>query len=71
VSIELSGTVEEQLRNLATRQGRDVAALVEDAVRLYLEAVAINDLELSDVAEAQAALLGELPGVSAWKADEV
>jgi predicted transcriptional regulator len=71
VSIELSGSVEEQLRNLAARQGRDVAALVEDAVRQYLEAAAITDLEPSEVAEAQAALLGELPGVPAWKADEV
>jgi predicted DNA-binding protein len=70
VSIELPGTVEEQLRNLAARQGRDVAALVEDAVRQYLEAAAITDLEASEVAEAQAALLGELPGLPAWKADE-
>ncbi len=70
MSIELSGNVEVQLRNLAARQGRDVTALVEDAIRQYLEAAAITDIEPSDVADAQAALLGELPDLSAWKADE-
>ena len=70
MSIELPATVEQQLRNLAARQGRDVSALVEDAVRQYLEATAITDLEASEVAEAQAALAGELPGLPAWKADE-
>jgi predicted transcriptional regulator len=69
VSIELSRSVEEQLRNLAARQGRDISALVEDAVRQYLEAAAITDVEPSEVAEAQAALLGELPDVPVWKAD--
>ena len=70
VSIELSSSVEEQLRNLAARQGRDVSALVEDAVRQYLEAAAITDVEPSEVAEAQAALLSELPGLPVWKADK-
>ena len=70
VSIELPGSVEEQLRNLAARQGRDVRALVEDAIRQYLEAAAISDLGADDVAEAQAALLGELPHVPDWKAGD-
>ena len=70
VSIELSSSIEEQLRNLAARQGRDVSALVEDAVRQYLEAAAITDVEPSEVAEAQAALLRELPDVPVWKADK-
>jgi hypothetical protein len=34
----------------------------------YLEATAITDLDASDVAEAQAALLGELPHMPDWKA---
>ena len=34
--------------------------LVEEAVREYLESAAITDLEPTQVAEAQAALLGEL-----------
>jgi predicted transcriptional regulator len=70
VSIELSSSVEEQLRNLAARQGRDVSALVEDAIRQYLETAAITDVEPSEVAEAQAALLGELPNLPVWKADK-
>lgn len=70
MSVELPVTVEEQLRTLAARQGRDVGALVEDAVRQYLESAAITDLEATQVAEAQAVLLGELSDVSAWKADE-
>lgn len=70
MSIELPGSVEEQLRNLAAKQGRDVRTLVEEAVRQYLESAAITDLDATQVAEAQAALLGELPDMSDWKADD-
>jgi predicted transcriptional regulator len=70
MSIELSSSVEEQLRNLAAKQGRDVRALVEEAVRQYLESAAITDLEPTQVAETQASLLGELPDVSDWKVDD-
>lgn len=71
MSIDLPGSVEEQLRTLAARQGRDVRALVEEAIRQYLEATAITDLDANDVAEAQAALLGELPHLPDWKAGDV
>ena len=70
MSIELSSSVEEQLRNLAAKQGRDVCTLVEEALRQYLEFAAITDLEPTQAAEAQAALLSELPDVSDWKADD-
>ena len=70
MSIELPGSVEEQLRNLAAKQGRDVCALVEEAIRQYLETAAITDLESAQVAETQTKLLGELPQVANWKADE-
>lgn len=70
MSIELPGSVEEQLRTLAARQGRDVRALVEEAIRQYLEAAAITDLDENDVAEAQGALLGELPNIPNWKASD-
>ena len=70
VSIKLPGSVEEQLRSLAAKQGRDVRALVEEAIRQYLEAAAITDLDATRVAEAQVALLDELPPVSDWKADD-
>jgi predicted transcriptional regulator len=65
MSIELPGSVEEQLRKLAAKQGRDVCALVEEAIRQYLEASAITDLDATQAAETQAALLGELPHVTA------
>ena len=70
MSIELPGSVEEQLRTLAERQGRDVRALVEEAIRQYLEAAAISDLGATDVADTQAALVGELPRIPDWKAGE-
>lgn len=70
MTIELPAIVEEQLRHLAAKQGRDVRALIEDALRQYLESAAITDLDATQVAEAQAALLGELPKISDWKAND-
>ncbi|HEX3557248.1 MAG TPA: hypothetical protein VIA62_28815 [Thermoanaerobaculia bacterium] len=67
MTIELPGNVEEPLRILAARQNRDIGALVEEAVRQYLEAEAITDLDTSEVAEAQLALAGELRGTAPWK----
>ncbi len=67
MTVELTGSVETQLRDLASKQGRNVSALVEDAVREYLAATAITDLEPSEVAEAQVALMGELAELSEWK----
>jgi hypothetical protein len=60
ITVELPRTVEEELRALAVRQGRDVVRLVEDAVRDYLEAAAITDVDEAAVAEVQAKLVGEL-----------
>ncbi len=68
MSIELPIGVEEQLRILAATQGRNVVALVEEAVRQYIEAAAITDVEADEVANAQAALIAELPNISDWKA---
>ena len=68
MSIELPIGVEEQLRGLAATQGRDVVELVEEAVRQYLEAIAITDVAADEVADAQAALIAELPKISDWKA---
>jgi len=65
--IELPASVEEQLRDLADKQGRNVHVLVEEAIRQYLEALAITDLDVVDIAEAQVALVRELPDVPAWK----
>jgi predicted transcriptional regulator len=70
VTIELPGNIEEELRSLAAKQGRDVRAVVEEAVRQYLESLAISDLDTIQVAETQTALIGELRGMSKWKADD-
>jgi hypothetical protein len=59
--------VEERLRDLAAKQGRDVGVLVEDAVRDYLEAAAITDLGPADAAETQIALISELRDIAEWK----
>jgi predicted transcriptional regulator len=67
MSIELPVRVEGQLRTLAARQGRDVGVLVEEAVRQYLEAAAITDVDAGEVAETQDALLAELSDISDWK----
>jgi hypothetical protein len=56
--IELSGRVEEQLQDLAGRQGRDVESLVDEAVREYLIASAITDLDAEEVAATLEALVG-------------
>ena len=66
MTIELTGNVEEQLRDLAGRQGRDVDVLVEEAVREYIEAAAITDLDSAEIAETQVALMSELREVPGW-----
>ncbi len=68
MSIELPGSIEEQLRSLAAKQGRDVRTLVEEAIRQYLEAAAITDLDTRDIAETQTTLLAELRDIPDWKA---
>ena len=67
MTIELPDNIEEQLRKLAAKQGRDVRTIVEEAIHQYLVALAITDLDATQVAETQAALLGELPKISKWK----
>jgi predicted transcriptional regulator len=70
MSIELPTSIEEQLRDLAIKQGRDIDAVVEEALREYLEAAAITDLEPEEVAQGQVALVGELQGIPEWKGGE-
>jgi hypothetical protein len=66
LTIQLKGSVEKELRDLAVRQGRDIGALVEEAVREYLLMASITDLGGSEAAETQVQLLGELRGVPGW-----
>ncbi|MCP3958477.1 MAG: hypothetical protein GY719_11545 [bacterium] len=65
--VDLTASVEEQLRDLASRQGRDIGVLVEEALLRYLEVAAITDLNPTDVAEAQVALIDELDDIPEWK----
>jgi predicted transcriptional regulator len=69
MTVELPRSIEEELKTLAARQGRDIVRLVEDAVRDYLEAAAITDVDAAEVAEVQAKLVGELRGIPGWKGD--
>ena len=69
MTIELPRTVEAELRTLAEKQGRDVIAVIEDAVHQYLEGAAITDLNSAEVAAAQLSVARELSGVSDWDAE--
>jgi len=66
MTVELPKKVEEDLRILASRQGRSIDDLLEEAVEQYLEAAAITDTTPNEVATTQEALLGELTNVPEW-----
>jgi len=61
MTVEFSAQVEKELHDLAERQGRKVQEIVEEAVREYLEAVAITDLASEEIEEAQVKLIGDEP----------
>lgn len=67
MTVELPASVERELRALAVTQSRDIGELLEEAVRLYIEASAITDLNSAEVAAAQLVLVSELRGVEEWK----
>ena len=67
MTIELPASVEEELRTLAVTQSRDMGEILEEAIRLYIDAAAITDLDAAEVAEAQVTLVSELSGVEEWK----
>lgn len=67
MTVELPASVETPLRDLARKEKREVEALVEEAVRTLLETSAITDLDLSDVAETQLALIPELRDIEPWE----
>ena len=66
MTIDLSTPLAEELRHLAGVSGKDVEALVEEAVRQYVDAASITDVSSDDVAATQASLVGELSRVPAW-----
>lgn len=63
MTVELPASIERELRHLAVVQSRDLSELVEEAVRQYLEAAAITDVDSAQVGETQIALAGELRGI--------
>ena len=70
MTFDLPSVVEAQLRDLAKKQNRNIAELIQDAIRQYLEAAAITDLDPNQVAETQAKLVSELPPISKWEVDD-
>jgi predicted transcriptional regulator len=70
MTIDLPSVVEQQLRDLAKRQNRDIAELIEDAIRQYLEAAAITDVDPNHVGETQAEVLRELFPIAKWETDD-
>jgi len=63
MTIDFPATLEKELHDLAVMQSRDIGEIVEEAVRQYLEAAAITDLDSDQVGETQVALAGELRGI--------
>ena len=61
--IQMDVQTEQELRRLAGRQGRALAEVVEAALRSYIEAEAITDIESADVAATQSALVSELTDI--------
>ena len=68
--IQVDERIEQELRRLAGYQGRALADVVEAALRSYIDAEAITDLEPSDIAAAQIALLSELTDIAAQQVVE-
>ena len=65
MTIDLGLAYENQLRSLAAKQGREIGALIVEAVREYLEAATITDVSAEEVAQSQLAMFGELGEIPA------
>jgi hypothetical protein len=66
MTVHLSGCIEDEIRRLAGLRGQGVDAIVEEAVRQYLDAMAITDVAGADLAATQIKLLDELTQPEAW-----
>ncbi|MCP4251689.1 MAG: ribbon-helix-helix protein, CopG family [bacterium] len=66
MTIDLPDQLTARLRVLADQQGRALDALIEEAIRRFLEDAAITDLQPADVAATQEAFAAELPDVPSW-----
>lgn len=67
MTINLADSLEQQVRSLAAAQGRDIQAVIEEAVRDYLVSAAITDVEPDDLAQSQLAMLPELANTPEWQ----
>ena len=68
--ISLSDAVEKELLRVAGQSKRPLQVVVEEAVRQYLDGLAITDVEPADVSAAQITLAEELPDPSPWPAEQ-
>jgi predicted transcriptional regulator len=66
MTVHLSECLEDELRRLATLRGQGIDAIVEEAVRQYLDAVAITDVTDTDLAATQTRLMDEMPRQEGW-----
>lgn len=69
MAIDVPESLEYRLRALASRQGRELREVVEDALDRYLVDAAITDLTPAEVATTQERLLGELTSLPPWPAE--
>jgi hypothetical protein len=69
MTIELPQAIETELPTVAEKQGREVLAVIEDAIQQYLDGTAITDLDPTDVAAVQISVLGELSAPPDWHGD--
>jgi predicted transcriptional regulator len=67
MTVPVSGQLESRLRDLARRAGVGVDAIVEEALRQYLDAAAITDVTDSEIADTQEKLAGELNAEVPWE----
>lgn len=64
MTVEVLSTTAAALQSLAKEEGRDLDALVEEALQNYLCAAGMTDLESEEIAGVQMALLPELADFS-------
>lgn len=70
MTIELPTPLENELRSLSGACGKDVGMLVQEAIRQYLDAASITDLDAQDVGATQASLAQELRGIPEWTEED-
>ncbi len=70
MTIQLQPELENEVRRLADERGRDVQAIVSEAVRQYIEAAAITDVTPEQVGQMQEAIVPEMSDIEGWEGQE-